>query len=157
MSLLKAIKTQLGLSGTPANNFTLDASANNGTMKLARGNAGATTQDIITVDAAGKMAFPAQGQNLISNGYVKLPGGIIIQWGFVTTPSGGPTTVTFPTAFSAGAFNIQATVVSDGGSANAGLAFVASVPTATSFPVGALTADTGAWAARTVYWQAIGT
>jgi hypothetical protein len=53
MSLIKAIKAQLGLSVTPANNFTLDASADNGTMKLARGNAGATTQDIMTVDANG--------------------------------------------------------------------------------------------------------
>lgn len=58
MSLIKSIRQQLGLSGTPANNFTLDASADNGTMKLARGNAGATTQDIMTVDAAGKVAFP---------------------------------------------------------------------------------------------------
>ena len=62
MSLLKLIKQQLGVSVTPANNFTLDASADNGTMKLARGNAGATTQDIMTVDAAGKVAFP---QNLL--------------------------------------------------------------------------------------------
>ena len=44
MSLIKAIKHQLGLSVTPANNFTLTAEADNGTMKLARGNAGATTQ-----------------------------------------------------------------------------------------------------------------
>jgi hypothetical protein len=58
MSLLKLIQQQLGLSTTPANNFTLDASANNGTMKLARGNAGATTQDIITIDANGKASFP---------------------------------------------------------------------------------------------------
>lgn len=62
VSLLKTIKAQLGLSGTPANNFTLDASANNGTMKLARGNAGATTQDVMTVDAAGKVAFPQNAQ-----------------------------------------------------------------------------------------------
>ena len=58
MSLLKTIKAQLGLSGTPANNFTLDASADNGTMKLARGNAGATTQDIMVVAADGKVTFP---------------------------------------------------------------------------------------------------
>jgi hypothetical protein len=54
MSLIKAIKAQLGLSVTPANNFTLDASADNGTMKLAR-NSG---QDIMTVAADGKVAFP---------------------------------------------------------------------------------------------------
>ena len=57
MSLIKAIKAQLGLSVTPANNFSLDASADNGTMKLAR-NSG---QDIMTVAADGKVAFP---QNL---------------------------------------------------------------------------------------------
>ena len=43
MSLLKAIKAQLGLSNTPANNFTITAEADNGTLKLARGNAGSTT------------------------------------------------------------------------------------------------------------------
>lgn len=58
MSLIKTIKAQLGLSGTPANNFTLDASADNGTIKLARGNAGATTQDIMTVAADGTVTFP---------------------------------------------------------------------------------------------------
>ena len=86
MSLIKAIKAQLGLSVTPGNNFVLDASADNGTMKLARGNAGATTQDIMTVDAAGKVAFP-QGviapagtvlQQLLftDNGSTSLPGTI---------------------------------------------------------------------------------
>lgn len=64
MSLLKAIKQQLGLSTTPANNFTLDASADNGTMKLARGNAGVTTQDIITVNASGIVSFP-QGTDVL--------------------------------------------------------------------------------------------
>lgn len=58
MSLLKTIKQQLGQSVTPANNFTLDASADNGTVKLARGNADATTQDILTVDAAGNVKCP---------------------------------------------------------------------------------------------------
>ena len=66
MSLIKAIKAQLGLSVTPANNFTLDASAANGTMKLAR-NSG---QDIMTVAADGKVAFPATPK-------VYLPGEII--------------------------------------------------------------------------------
>jgi hypothetical protein len=64
VSLIKAIRQQLGLSVTPANNFTLDASADNGTMKLARGNAGATTQDVMTVNAAGKVAFPQNAQTL---------------------------------------------------------------------------------------------
>jgi len=54
MSIIRSIKARLGLSVTPANNFVLDASADNGTMKLARESG----QDIMTVDAAGKVAFP---------------------------------------------------------------------------------------------------
>jgi len=49
---------QVGDNATAANNFTLVASADNGTMKLARGNAGATTQDIMTVGTAGNVEFP---------------------------------------------------------------------------------------------------
>jgi hypothetical protein len=56
MSVIRAIKHRLGLSVTPANNFVLDASADNGTMKLARESG----QDIMTVDAAGKVSFPQQ-------------------------------------------------------------------------------------------------
>lgn len=61
MSTIKTIKSQLGQSVTATNNFTITAEAADGTMKLARGNAGATTQDILTVDAAGKVSI-TQGQ-----------------------------------------------------------------------------------------------
>ncbi len=49
---------QLGDSSTVAYNFVLTASAANGTMKWARGVLGGTTQDLMTVDAAGKVSFP---------------------------------------------------------------------------------------------------
>jgi hypothetical protein len=69
MSLIKAIKAQLGLSGDPAKNFTLEVpAAPDGTMKLAR-NSG---QDIMTVAADGKVAFPATPK-------VYLPGEVIQQ------------------------------------------------------------------------------
>lgn len=58
MSTLKVNRTQLGQSNTATQNFTLTAEAADGTIKLARGNAGATTQDVITVDASGKVNFP---------------------------------------------------------------------------------------------------
>lgn len=54
----KLDQLQLGISGTATKNFTFTAAAIDGTMKLARGNAGATTQDILTVDADGKVSFP---------------------------------------------------------------------------------------------------
>ncbi len=54
-------QVQLGDSATATQNFTLQTNVD-GTAKLARGNAGATTQDILTVDAAGKVAFPQNVQ-----------------------------------------------------------------------------------------------
>ena len=55
MSIIRAIKQQLGLSVTPANNFILTAEADNGTMKLARESG----QNIMTVDAAGTTSLRA--------------------------------------------------------------------------------------------------
>lgn len=97
MSLIKAIKAQLGLSVTPSSNFTLDASADNGTMKLAR-NSG---QDIMTVDAAGKATFALLGgfdASKTASGYQKLPSGLIIQWGLIDTTL-GQEQITWPIQF----------------------------------------------------------
>lgn len=134
MSLLKAIKAQLGLSNTPANNFTITAEADNGTLKLARGNAGATTQDILTVDAAGNINAPVSIQkagsvlqalsdfsgsnvSLTTNGYQKLPSGLIIQWGVSPPIAGGSSqTITFPVAFPAGCVSAIASLESSANS-----------------------------------------
>lgn len=54
MSLLKANSVQIGQSATATNNFTLAVpSSPDGTIKLARGNSGATTADVLTVNASG--------------------------------------------------------------------------------------------------------
>jgi len=54
MSLLKANSVQIGQSTTGTNNFTLSVpSSPDGTIKLARGNSGATTADVLTVNASG--------------------------------------------------------------------------------------------------------
>lgn len=71
---------QLGDSLTATQNFTLTAAAADGTLKLARGNAGATTQDILTVDAAGIASL--LGQRIYSRGNVL---------GTVSQASGVPT------------------------------------------------------------------
>ena len=116
MSLIKSIRKQLGLSVTPANNFTLTAEADNDTMKLARGNAGATTQDIMTVDAAGKPRFNQLAQSLSSTGYKVLEGGLIVQWGinnFPTIAAGGEgpqTTINLPMAFPTTVLSIATSV-----------------------------------------------
>jgi len=56
MSLIKSNAVQIGQSPTATQNFTLAVpSSPDGTIKLARGNAGATTQDVISVDASGNI------------------------------------------------------------------------------------------------------
>jgi hypothetical protein len=56
MSLLKANSVQIGQSSTATQNFTLSVpSSPDGTIKLARGNSGATTADVLTVDASGNV------------------------------------------------------------------------------------------------------
>lgn len=59
MSLLKANSVQIGQSATATNNFTLSVPASpDGTIKLARGNSGATTQDVLTINSGGVVSFP---------------------------------------------------------------------------------------------------
>jgi hypothetical protein len=50
-------RVQLGDNATAANNFVWQTNID-GTAKLARGVIGATTQDILTVDASGRVNFP---------------------------------------------------------------------------------------------------
>jgi hypothetical protein len=50
--------------------------------------------------------------NFSSNGYERLPSGLIMQWGNTGSMSGGQNlTVTYPIAFSNSVFNIQTTVI----------------------------------------------
>ena len=62
MSIIKSNAVQIGQSNTATENFTLEVPASpDGTIKLARGNAGATTQDVLSVDASGNVSL----QNLL--------------------------------------------------------------------------------------------
>lgn len=170
MSTLKTVKCQLGVSGTATQNFTLTAEAANGTMKLARGNAGATTQDILTVDAAGLMSAVQQpttgnrsaqlatmqkfadefGASLTTNGYQRLPSGVIIQWGNNTTVSGS-VNFTFPIAFPNAT---RAMVVTP----NTGLtvSMIASSLTNTNAVITSVNSSTGANISVGFTWMAIG-
>jgi hypothetical protein len=74
MSLIKANAVQVGQSPTATQNFTLAVpSSPDGTIKLARGNSGATTQDVMNVSNAGVVSFP-QGLGNISNSTVLATG-----------------------------------------------------------------------------------
>lgn len=97
MSIIKSIKQVLGLSGTASENHFWDGSAPN-QLSLKRGTPEAPGAELIKA-LNGVLSFPSQGQLLAANGYVKLPGGLIIQWGNGTTSAAGETTVPYAIAF----------------------------------------------------------
>lgn len=58
MSLLKSNSVQIGQSATATQNFTISVpSSPDGTIKLARGNSGATTADILSVSSGGAVTI----------------------------------------------------------------------------------------------------
>lgn len=63
----------------------------------------------MTIAADGKVAFPAQGQSLTSNGYVRLPGGLIIQWGTIASSATAEAGQLMPVPFPNGVLSVQAT------------------------------------------------
>ena len=66
------------------------------------------------IDGA-KLAAAMKGanQSLAASGYQKLPGGLIIQWGYVSQSSAGQT-VSFPITFPNALYSIQATIIGTG-------------------------------------------
>ena len=112
MSLLKANSVQIGQSSTATENFTLAVpSSPDGTIKLARGNSGSTTADILSVANDGKVSATLADNSVAfaqllstdwtsshgSSGHQKLPSGLIIQWGGGTAANNS--SISFSTTF----------------------------------------------------------
>jgi hypothetical protein len=96
--------------------------------------------------------------SLTTNGYQKLPGGLIIQWGSTGTSS-GTTTVTFPIPFLIGAASVTATISSASSTGSFGVIETGNITTTTctfwSAQFG--TASTGpANGSYSFKWMAIG-
>lgn len=99
MSIIQSIKQVLGLSGTASENHFWDGSVPN-QLSLKRGTPDAPGAELIKA-LNGALSFPNQGQSLAANGYVKLPGGLIVQW--LTVPGAASDNpfnfpIPFPTA-----------------------------------------------------------
>ena len=90
-------------------------------------------------------------RSLTTNGYQKIPGGLILQWG--TTNSLGSQNVTFPIAFTSSVFQIQRSNVFQSGSG--GSESILSNITTTGFTISQKGFDTYT-GAQTYYWFAIG-
>jgi len=80
-------------------------------------------------DTSGEAIFATMGaaKDVVGDGYQKLPGGVIIQWGTVAAVALNATTsradtITFPLTFPTAVFVVVANAVSNGGSAVRGYA-----------------------------------
>ncbi len=93
----------------------------------------------------------ASNQSLGSTGYQRLPGGLLIQWGFISTMGGGGlTTITFPTAFTT-VYSVNAMAVQIGSTAGVGTdTVVSALPTTTSVVISVPSSRDG------LYWMAVG-
>lgn len=101
-----------------------------------------------------------KGQSLASNGYLKIPGGLVIQWGTNATDSSGSGSITLPTAFANLALAVYLTPLL-GQAINATISLRNNSLTKTSFAVnstqGGAGASTTAPATSLGYtWLAIG-
>lgn len=99
-----AIVTGAGLSGA-------------GTALTPLVNSGALSVDSIT-GAVSLSSLAAFTKSLGANGYQKLPGGLIIQWGKDNSAGGGEPTVTFPIAFPSAVVSITTGAVTNAAGAS---------------------------------------
>jgi len=111
---LTANSVQLGDSATATQNFTLRTNAD-GTATLARGNVGAASQDVLTVDASGVVALPANTTTKLVAASGSAPTYACRAWAVfngTTTGTNAPTSggnVTSVTRNSAGDYTITMT------------------------------------------------
>jgi len=97
------------------------------------------------------VTFPQLAQSLTPNGYVKLPGGLIVQWGY---DGGGAEvrTIPFAIAFPTNCFNVQVTL----SMADPGASVTVAVQSITQSSFGISRLDSGATMVEPFFWIAIG-
>lgn len=80
-------------------------------------------------------------QSLAANGYIKLPGGLILQWGGVTSSPSADVTWSYPITFPNGVFRVVGTNANGAGSSNSVVSTGASSTSGTD--VGSYVGNTG--------------
>jgi hypothetical protein len=121
------------------------APANGGTSAACSGNAATVTNGVYT------SAFP---NSLAANGYQKVQGGTIIQWGVVTTAALGTSTVTLPIAFPSACQSVTIGNVATSSAGSGGSFGYASILSASQIKITNDYATTNN--STTYYWIAIG-
>lgn len=143
--------------GNGGTNATSASDARTNLDVPSRSGSGATgTWSIDITGSAGSVSsisgfFTGSNQSASANGFQKLPGGVIIQWGSVNY-STGSTSVTFPTAFSSACYSVTITGFASGDTGGVSSTIVLSAaPTTTGFTASTATGDQTRF-----YWIAIG-
>jgi hypothetical protein len=145
-----SVVTANGLAGTVATpNTTPDITLKTTLSGMLKGNATALLAAVAGTDYLAPSNFTYSNN---SNGYVKFPGGLIIQWGQTYGSTSGYVTVNFPIAFPVAVLKVVGSTAS-GDSTGVFVMFGASM-SKTSFP----TICTGAsgFAANVFHWITIG-
>lgn len=93
--------TATAFAGTLTGNVTGNVTGN------LTGNADTVTNGVYTTN------FTSSNQSLTADGYQKLPGGLIMQWGYSAITANGNTAITFPIAFPSSCVNVQVTQEND--------------------------------------------
>jgi hypothetical protein len=97
--------------------------------------------------------------SISSNGWTKMPNGLIMQWGLsATTGMSSPTTVNFPIEFPNNVFMVSGTMVSVSGQPQDNVLTLYATPSNTSFIVrSGGQGGSGFFTNDPFYWYAIGT
>ncbi len=121
----------------------------------------ATDAEALAGSATDKAIVPSNFlKDLSSNGYVKLPGGLIIQWGAMTPTSyteGTTNTITYPTSFSTACFGVylQMRSTTNIGSNSNAVPYLKSAPGLSSAEW-AFDPVSATYSSGTMYWFAMG-
>jgi hypothetical protein len=106
-----------------------------------------------TGSTAGVLA--AANASISQNGYVKLPSGLMLQWG-VESVIGGTLTITFPIPFPNRVFSIIPALSSGALSDRTLSVGLSSFPPSTTDFIACVRNGAGAGVTESIYWQAIG-
>ncbi|GAB2897475.1 hypothetical protein GCM10027202_26680 [Microvirgula curvata] len=114
----------------------------------------ATEVSKLGADKVPYAAFQGANQSLTTGGYQRLPGGLILQWGTLTTTSAADSSITFPVAFPTACQSRTATVRQGTGA----ISLLASIGAhnLTGMGISIFVSSTGARATSVVDWVAIG-
>jgi hypothetical protein len=133
------------------NAVTFDNSNSGAASGTTFNGSSAVTISANTFGALTSSSFTGSNQSLASSGYQKLPGGLIIQWGY-STGSSNAISVSFPISFPNSVFSVTCNTANRTSSGSNGWNYVYGVSTS-GFTMLVETNSTGGY---TGYWMAIG-